>query len=76
MEDAVDLNPIKRDRIAHRIDEEARTIGDSPADAQVFLDKWRRAQRVLYRAGMVHGNHHEEADLLWTLQNYTVANGP
>ena len=28
--------------------------GDTPADAEAFLGKWRRAQRVMYREDLVN----------------------
>ena len=35
------------------IDSEARMLGDTAADAEVFISKWRKARYVLHTAGLI-----------------------
>ena len=54
LERVVRLTASRRCDIATEMDKEAVMTGDTPADADAFLGKWRRAQRVMYRENLVN----------------------
>ena len=56
LERAAHLTPERRVRIALDIDAEAVMHGDTAADAEVFLTKWRRGRYVLHVAGVINGS--------------------
>ena len=49
---AVRLTPAKRLGIIERVDHEAKMHGDSVAEAEAFLGRWRKARHLLYREGL------------------------
>ena len=53
LEASVHLTPERRVKIALEIDAEAVMHGDTAAEVESFLTKWRRARYVLHVAGMV-----------------------
>ena len=50
---AVRLTRERRVEIAERVDAEARMHGDSLAEAEAFLGRWRRARHLRYRERVV-----------------------
>ena len=53
LEKSVRLTPDKRCEIAQDKYSEARMLGDTVADAEVFLCKWRQARRLMYKEDLV-----------------------
>ena len=53
LEHAVRLTPEKRMSISEQVYAEARMLGNSPDDAELFLTKWRRARFLMFRENLI-----------------------
>ena len=53
LQKAVRLTPERRLQIAESVYAEATMQGDSVAEAELFLSKWRRARHLMYKEGLV-----------------------
>ena len=53
LQKAVRLTPERRLQIAESVYAEATMQGDSVAEAELFLSKWRRARHLMFKEGVV-----------------------
>ena len=54
LQKAVRLTPERRLQITEQVYAEATMQGDSVAEAELFLSKWRRARHLMYKEHLVH----------------------
>ena len=53
LQKAIRLTPERHLQIAESVYAEATVQGDSVAEAELFLSKWRRARHLMYKGGLV-----------------------